>query len=57
MEIQVRAESLSFRALGSVISSGVERSAMPFGPSKKSQEISPCALLSRDDGGGFPQWE
>ena len=64
-----------------VISSGVERSALPFGPSKKSQEISPCATLtssnsvvtrdsqselcsplaapslSRDDGGGFPQWE
>ena len=33
----------------SVISSVVERSALPLGLSKKSHEISPCALLSRDD--------
>ena len=39
-----------------VISSVVERSALPLGLSKKSptldHEISPCATLSRDDRGG-----
>ena len=33
----------------SVMSSGVERSALPLGLSKTSHEISPCATLSRDD--------
>ena len=33
----------------SVMSSGVERSALPLGLSKTSHEISPCASLSRDD--------
>jgi len=36
----------------SVMSSGVERSALPLGLSKTSHEISPCASLSRDDKGG-----
>jgi hypothetical protein len=36
----------------SVMSSGVERSALPLGLSKTSHEISPRAALGRDDKGG-----
>jgi len=36
----------------SVMSSVVERSALPLGLSKTSHEISPCASLSRDDNEG-----
>ena len=43
------AEKRSLDCAPHVISSVVERSALPLGSSKKSPEISPCASLSRDD--------